>query len=421
MRLTFLINGILTILLAGIITSCSDNDNNEESRAFFVVKANTPDSSNDYSGLTIQFGTSDNAAVLAESTIDKVGQATLNIDINQYASQTVWFCIPGVVKYFHPLTTAEIEAQALTLPDKDKGSTLQTTEGSPQAGGKYIANDWIVALYMGVNKDGKSDTAPLYWATGNVIATKTNVANSDYSEVAFHIATFEESCNEVEADGSHFIYNDTRLINESTDGYVAIDAGEQWNLFGFGDKSGVVLYFQNVKKYVEETKQTQGDSYIYDVSGKADYDIATAHIGALWRTPTGGNGAYNEFAALEDNSEEYLNLQPDGTNWYEDGVFRGLKYEYEIKEKGKTLTTNTLYMPAAGYGHNSFVGGRGTTGFYWSATADPTCTPPYVPNGTYPGEVKKYTTAFNYGFMNGEAKWYPHPRVSGQSVRPVCE
>lgn len=421
MRLTFSINGILVIILAGIITGCSDNGSNEESNAFFVVKVNTPDSSNDYSGLTIQFGTSDNATVLAESTIDNDGQATLNIDINQYASQTVWFCIPGVVKYFHPLTAAEIDAQTLTLPDKDKGSTLQTTEGSPQVGGRYIVNDWIVALYMGVNKDGKSDTVPLYWATGNVIATKTNVANSDCSEVAFHIATFQESCNEAKVGGTDFLCNDARLIGESADGYVAIDAGEQWDLFGFGDASGVALYLNYKKKYVEVTKQIQGGSYIYDVSGNADCDIATAHIGALWRTPTGGNGAYNEFAALEDNSEEYLNLQPDGTNWYEGETLLGFKYEYEIKEKGKALTTNTLYIPAAGYSHGSFTDGRGTTGFYWSATADPTCTPPYVPNGTYQGEVKEYTTAFNYGFMNGEAKWYPHPRVSGQSVRPVCE
>ena len=416
------ISGILIIMQTGILTACSNNDSNEENNIHFIVEVNVPDSSNDYRGLTLQFGTSDNATVLAESTIDKEGQATLNIDINKYAGQTVWFCIPSIVKYFHPLTPAEVKAQTLTLPDKDKGSTLQTVEGSPQAGGKYNVNDWIVALYMGVNKNGISDT-PIYWATGNLIATKTNAANSNSTEVSFHIATFEESRKEGDANTIDLVGSDTRLFSETNDGYTALNAGEQWDLYSYGDASGIMIYLQtkNLAQFVKAAKQEQGASYIFNVSGNKECDIATAHLGTLWRTATGGKDAHNEFAGFEDNSEGYANLQPDGVAWFENEVKLGYKYDYVIKSNGKVLTTNTLYLPATGYRHGPNAGGRGKAGFYWSATADPTCTPPYVPNGQYQGEVKEYTTAFNYGFLNGEILWFPHPRTSGQAIRPVCE
>lgn len=61
------------------------------------------------------------------------------------------------------------------------------------------------------------------------------------------------------------------------------------------------------------------------------------------------------------------------------------------------------------------------SGWYWSGAADPTCTTPYVPNGTYEGEVTERTTAFNYGFLQGKLQWFPHPRTSIQAIRPVTE
>ncbi len=417
MKKSLSIKGVLAAVLIGFFTGCSDDEKGEDNRFSFVVNAVDAGSSMDCKGLALQFGTADKAVAMAEATIDKDGLATFNVDISKYADQTVWFCIPNVVKYFHQLTPVEIEKQMLSLPDKDKGSTLRTTT---QIGGKYTENDWIVALYMGVNKDGNTST-PIYWATGNLIATKINAANAGPSAVSYHIATFEETCREADAKGVAYVGGDERLVNETADAYMALDAGEQWDFYCFGDASGTML-FKNVEKLVEVAKQKQGDSYIFNVSGSKNWDIATAHLGTLWRTPTGGKDAHNEFAAFEDNSEGYEGLQPDGVVWKENDVKLGYKYDYTIEHNGKVITTNTLYIPAAGYRHDAMtVGARGIAGFYWSATADPTCTIPYVPNGEYKGEVKEYTTAFNYGFLKGEILWFPHPRTSGQAIRPVCE
>lgn len=413
------INLMSSIILTITFINCSDDENKTEGTiSSFVVKTTVSGSPNIYSGLTIQFGISDNTEVLANSTINKDGKATLPIDLSEYANKTIWLCIPGIVKYFHPLTQAEVEAKTLTLPDKDKGSTLQTAEGSPQAGGKYYVNDWIVALYMGVNKGGNSDI-PLYWASGNLIATKINAEGSDNSEVVFHIATADES--KAESLDKNYGGTGNSIIANTADAYTPFPIGTQWDIFGYGDSSGKKLYdTDKLEQYLVATKQWQGSFIVYDTNTDKEYDIAHVQLAGTWRTPTGGKG-FNEFAAFEDDSEEYLDLKPDGTRWLEDDVSLGYKYEYEVKIGSKTITTNTLYFPSTGYRHAAFEGGRGYSGWYWSSTADPTGTPPYVPNGSYTGTVTEKTTAFNFGFMGSTAQCYPHPRTSGQSIRPVSE
>ena len=352
-----------------------------------------------YEGLTLQLGFPDSTEPLASAVVDENGQAVFEVDLASYA-----------------------------LPDKDEGSTLQTVGADVQVGGKYYKNDWMVALYMGVNKDGNPNGVPIYWATGNLIATKINAANSGSTEAVFHIATFEESCEEANANSTAYLGADERLLEESSDAYAAIDAGAQWDLFSFGDASGVMMYFHELDEFVEKSLQADGSTVLYDLSGNPDCDIATAQLGGSWRTPTGGYSGYNvqnEFAAFEDNSEEYLALQPDASEWYVEGIDTklGFKYEYQIEVDGPhAIPQNTLYFPGTGYRHGAtFAAGRGMTGWYWTATADPTCQTPYVPNGTYEGVVNEKTTAFNYGFLKGELKWFPHPRTSGQAIRPVCE
>lgn len=381
-----------------------------------------------YEGLTLQLGFPDSTEPLASAVVDENGQAVFEVDMTSYAGQSVWFCVPKVAKFFHALTPEECANGMLALPDKDKGSTLQTEGADVQVGGKYYKNDWMVALYMGVNKDGNPNGVPIYWATGNLIATKINAANSGSTEAVFHIATFEESCEEANVNSTAYLGADERLLEESSDAYDAVDAGAQWDLFSFGDASGVMMYFHELDEFVEKSLQADGSTVLYDLSGNPDCDIATAQLGASWRTPTGGYSGYNvqnEFAAFEDNSEEYLTLQPDASEWYVEGIDTklGFKYEYQIEVDGPhAIPQNTLYFPGTGYRHGAtFAAGRGMTGWYWSATADPTCQTPYVPNGTYEGVVNEKTTAFNYGFLKGELKWFPHPRTSGQAIRPVCE
>lgn len=418
MKFSAITNGILAMALLGCLVGCSDDDDN---KVIFAVNANDMGFSGE--GLSLQFGTSDNANVLAEAVIGKDGQVVLEMDINQYANKTVWFCIPGVVKYFHQITPVEAANNQLTLPNKDKGSTLRTAAGSTQAGGKYIDNDWIVALYMGVNKGGNSDT-PIYWATGNLIATKTNPANSGASQVHFHVATFEESCQEATA-GYSVCGDKNRLVQETADGYQAIEAGEQWDLYSYGDASGVMLYYKDIDTFCKQAKQEKGNTFLFEISGNKDCDIATAQLGSAWRTPTGGFSGCNpknEFAAFEDTSDEYKNIKPDAVEWSIDGSKYGCRYDYDIVCDGKVITTNTLYIPFTGYTHGTFAKGRGRTAFYWSSTADASFTQkPYVPNGEYTDPFNPNTTAFNYGYLQGEITWYPHPRTSGQAIRPVCE
>ena len=72
----------------------------------------------------------------------------------------------------------------LVLPDKDGGSILPTSSpitrvDAPQSSIGIYKNEWIVALYMGINKDSsiESSTTSIYWATGNLIATKQQGRN----------------------------------------------------------------------------------------------------------------------------------------------------------------------------------------------------------------------------------------------------
>ena len=264
-----------------------------------------------YEGLTLQIGFPDSTEPLASAVVDENGLAVFAVDMTSYAGQSVWFCVPKVAKFFHALTPEECANGMLALPDKDKGSTLQTEGADVQVGGKYYKNDWMVALYMGVNKDGNPDGVPIYWATGNLIATKINAANSGSTEAVFHIATFEESCEEANANSTAYLGADERLLEESSDAYDAIDAGAQWDLFSFGDASGVMMYFHELDEFVEKSLQADGSTVLYDLSGNPDCDIATAQLGGSWRTPTGGYSGYNvqnEFAAFEDNSDIRLDV-----------------------------------------------------------------------------------------------------------------
>ncbi len=399
------------LLLASVVLSACSDDKEKEIAKSFTVYTLAEGVDDNYEGLPLQVGLEGDTQPFALGTIDSKGEAHLSIDMLQYAEKNLWFCIPKVAKFFHRLSAAEALARQITLPDKEAGSTLDATG---------LGNDWIVALYMGVDKDGVAGQEPIYWATGNLIAVKTNGAGDGATQAAFHIASAEESRLEAQQ-SSPFVGQDSRLVADVTDAYAALPQGSRWDLYGFGDASGLMLY-NNLNAYVAATGQKDGDIIAYDVSGAARFDIARAQLGSTWRVPTGGFGPHNEFAAFEDSSEEYATLLPNASVWEENGASYGLEYVYTVEANGRRVTTNTLRLPATGYRHAaSFAGGRGKSLWYWSATADPTATPPYVPQGTYEGTVDETTTAFNYGAFAAKPRWYPHPRTSGQAIRPVTE
>lgn len=411
------ISSLLLFLSAVLFIACSANDTPSgpiiDNDQVFTVNTGL----DFYKGLTLQVGESGSTVPFGETVVDNTGCAEFNIDLTPYIGKNLWFCVPKMVKFFHTLKAAEATAMRLSLPDKDGGSTLDATG---------LGNDWIVALYMGINKDGNSDI-PIYWATGNLMAVKTSAAGEP-SEVAYHIADATETEREGLADNG-LVGLDDRLVTNVADGYVNMPAGSKWDMYGFGDKTGLALFdMDKHKEYSIATGQMSEDrSVVYwDISGDARFDAARAQLGGLWRLPTCKNSGPNEFAAFEDDCEEYANQLPDGEFYGESGVTSfGTQYRYPVVIGGREVTVNTLQFPAAGFRHaNKLYGAVGQYCLYWGGNADPAGSIPYTPDGSEWAEGKtmpKWFTAFNYGWLDGMLTWFPHPRTSSEAIRPVTE
>ncbi|WP_052356257.1 hypothetical protein [Bacteroides timonensis] len=338
-----------------------------------------------YNGLQMQIGTWKSDASAEQATLSTVtiagGKAYFPPTTLQSLKDgdKIWVCIPRVVKFFHTLTQAEVDAKALTLPDKDGGSTLKA---SPTANGKAYENDWIVALYMGINKyNGTTPTeTPLYWATGNLIATKTNAAkvdeNADYrTTTAFHIATSAETETEtIETFYSPYVPNDFNDISSSgSDGYADRPLGAQWDWFGWGDATGLKT-------------TNQDDDYALSISGGSisgtANDIVRAQLGGSWHMP----------GKELENMADKLNVS---------GVWYGNGFKYEYADDNGIA--NTLLFPAAG--SRTGIGGsnRGGNGYYWS------------------GLFSSLDAAYYLYFHDSRASWTDSGRYYGYSVRPVSE
>lgn len=396
---------------APFFASC-DGDDKED--AVILTVTTTASAGTDYNGLTMQLGTeTDFTTPIANGTINADGKVDIAIDITPYIGKTLWFCMPGVAKFFHTLTAEEAAASAIVLPDKENGCTLDATG---------IGNDWQVAIYMGVNKEGKASETPIYWATGNIIGTKTNTANSGLTQATYHLASKEESVEEGTAESTRYLSLEEGLISNAPDCFEAMPIGSQWDLYSFGDATGLMRYMDmENEQYIYVTKQKDGDNIVYNTTGDARYDVCTAQLGKTWRIPTCRLTGDNEWAAFMDHS--FPDILPDSEQWTNDKSENlGRKYSYEVNINGRHVTTNTLYLPAGGYVHAALEGGgRGKMCWYWGSIADPTGTPPFSPRGPYPGVLDETTTAFNFGFFQGNTNAFPHPRWSCMSVRPVCD
>lgn len=156
-----------------------------------------------------------------------------------------------------------------------------------------------------------------YWAECNVGATKP------------------------EEYGYYFWWGDTvgYARNASDDDWVSSRTGAS-----FSFESG------NCPTYKKTTAQLQSAGYI-DATGNlvAQYDAATAHLGAPWRMPTDA-----EFAALTNNCT---------TTW----TMRNGVYGRLVTGKG-AFSTKSIFLPAAGYGNDSALYSPSSYGLYWSST-----------------------------------------------------
>ncbi len=196
--------------------------------ALFDVDA-TAQNGDDFVGRTLQIGTTTGGrhTVLESATIPADGhirfggkaliQSMMGNDVN------LWFCIPGVVKYFCNGSSAAISSDAdkplyhVALPDKDGGSQLDPERpDNPE-------NTWIVALYMGINQGGQPGGAPLYFASGNLMYEEDG--GHYYAYVATQDITEAEGTPDMTGiDSNHrdlFAWNEISDFSTLDGGYLA--------------------------------------------------------------------------------------------------------------------------------------------------------------------------------------------------------
>lgn len=393
------------------LTSCSNNTAQQPATTSITVKTTiAADAGYSYDGLEMQIGSwkdesSAEQTVLGTATIAD-GTAVIPADLSAYGGKDIWVCIPKVAKFFHTLTDAELNAKTLTLPDKDKGSTLKPTPTIGADNRAYV-NDWIVALYIGINKGGSTSAqaTPIYWATGDLVATKIGEdSNRTPSTLtSFHIATAEENRKESTPE-SPFNFAST-ITESSTNGYASCEVGSQWILFGWGDPDGLKTSRNN---------EDYAPGVMTDICG-TKYDIARVQLGGSWRLPTApdsNNKDDNECAALDD--AEKPGLLPDGEMQMEGGILMGYSFTHKIENAGTqgNTITNTISFAAMGC-RNRLGTGTETTmtniaGNFWSGTvADDS------------GKVSQ--VGFWQGYPKDAFTAYYNDRFYGIAVRPVSE
>ena len=174
---------------------------------------------------------------------------------------------------------------------------------------------------------------------------------------------------------------------------------EYGNYYAWGEIEVSNSYTKENYKYYEGIYTDEWGTYdIYttldDISGNADYDVATATLGEGWRMPT-----ITEFKELFDNCTMY----PVKT----EGQVNG----YMCVSK---INGNHIFFPAAGYkDDNIYEHGHsdcycyGTHGYYWSST----------PADYYSGAQAFYFDKFYTSA--GEVVQYNSDRWYGFTVRAV--
>ena len=191
-----------------------------------------------------------------------------------------------------------------------------------------------------------------YWAECNVGATKP------------------------EEYGYYFWWGDTVGYKRENNAWVA----------SAGSTSSFSFSSANAPTYKKNNATLLSESWI-DSTGNlaAEHDAATAHLGSPWRMPTS-----DEIQALVDNCT---------TTWITtNGVYGRLVTGKE------TYANRSIFLPAAGYGSDSYLQNPGSRGIYWSST-------PYSDNSKWAWSLifidsSNFSRNYNY-------------RYDGRSVRPV--
>ena len=131
----------------------------------------------------------------------------------------------------------------------------------------------------------------------------------------------------------------------------------------------------------------QSEGYI-DSTGNlvAAHDAATAHLGSPWRLPTDA-----EFSAFVDNCV---------ATWITTNGVSGML----VTGKGG-FANRSIFLPAAGYGRDSYLVNVGSAGGYWSS----------LPDSNF--STLAWYLLFDSDYVNRDY----YNRYDGRSVRPVRE
>ena len=177
-------------------------------------------------------------------------------------------------------------------------------------------------------------------------------------------------------------------------GYVDLGLSVKWATYNVGANSpeeygNYYAWGETTTKtsYTEENCSTYGKS-IGSIAGNSTYDVARALWGGGWRLPT-----KEEFEELRDRCT---------WNWT---TYKGVNGYKVTGPNG-----NSIFLPAAGW-FGASLSGRGTLGYYWSAT-------PYEESNPY---VSNSGNAYYLDFGSGRYHMYWLVRYNGRSVRPVSD
>lgn len=304
-----------------------------------------------YDGFTMQIGYIRNDYTQESIEVKEFGihdgKVSFEASLLPYpeAHSTIWFRIPKVVKFIYTPGPDGLGYE-LTLPDKDLGSTLND---NLKVEGKSYMNEWIVALYMGVDRNGDAGNVPIYWATGNLIATKVTAGQYNY-EVSFHIATHTETQLESETEWNYFPGVD---IIDDVNGYKNCKVGAQWNLFVWNTTEPTCTISDN-------------GPYSYQIDGGdlgSYIDVSSYGLKKGFRLPFGEKN-------WGDNHREMSLLM---------GTVSGVSidiWEVNSRKIGRKLTyndanniENTLYLPTTGWAIGTLIYNLGGAGYYWSGSS----------------------------------------------------
>ena len=177
--------------------------------------------------------------------------------------------------------------------------------------------------------------------------------------------------------GYYFWWGDTVGYTNTGSGWISVKDGTSISFSSSGTAAST---------YYKSNSQLQSAGYI-DSTGNlvAVHDAATAHLGAPWRMPTDA-----EFSALIENCT---------TTWITTNGVSGC-----LVTGTGAYANRSIFLPAAGYGHDSNLYGTGADGHYWSSTPD--------------SDNSDYTLGLIFSSSDISRSYYGY-RYSGRSIRPV--